>query len=136
MSAEGGGILAYLDAAITQFERVATAAAALQGDPENGWGIVDNSAYAQPSQARHISPHIGLTHEPEPAEHITLNNPAAVLRRCAADRRLLKLHGGWAHSCPAFDEDGDYDGQVHFYNHEICPTIQHLAESYGWTESA
>ena len=133
MTAQGENILAWLDSAIARREQVAQTAAALQDDPENGWGIVDDSSYAVPSKRRTISPHIGFTHEPESAEHIVLNNPADVLRRCAADRKLLEIHGGRGHSCPAYDYDGDLDEHARFYNHEVCPVVQHLADGYGWT---
>ncbi|RSN50512.1 hypothetical protein DMH12_24840 [Streptomyces sp. WAC 04229] len=58
--------------------------------------------------------------------------PASVRRRCAADRKLLELHAGRAHSCPVWDDDGDYDQRVDFYDHETCPVVQLLAEGYGW----
>ena len=67
------------------------------------------------------------------AEHIAANDPTAVLRRCAADRKLLELHGGRGHACPAYDYDGDLDEFARFYNHEMCPVVEHLAEGYGWT---
>jgi hypothetical protein len=64
--------------------------------------------------------------------HIAANDPESVLRRCAADRKLLELHGGRGHSCPAYDYDGDLDEFARFYNHEVCPVVQHLTESYGF----
>lgn len=133
MTAQGEDILAWTKDAISERETVARAAAALQDDPENGWGIVDDSSYAVPSKRRFISPHIGLTHEPESAEHIVLNNPASALRRCAADRKLLSLHAGKMHSCPATDETGYLDEWTQFDHSEVCPVVEHLAEGYGWT---
>ncbi len=134
MTAPGEDVLAWMEHAITEREQVAQAAAALQDDPENGWGIVDDSSYAVPSKQRAISPHIGFTHEPESAEHIVLNNPAKVLRRCAADRKLLKLHAGNMHSCPATDETDYLDEWTHFGYEDLCPVVRGLAEGYGWTE--
>lgn len=67
------------------------------------------------------------------AKHIALNDPESVLRRCAADRKLLELHGSRGHSCPAYDYDGDLDDHARFYNHEVCPVVLLLAEGYGWT---
>ncbi|MGP3737942.1 DUF6221 family protein (plasmid) [Streptomyces sp. GDS52] len=133
-TAQSGDILTWLYGAIRVHEDTARAAAALQDDPENGWGIVDDSSYAVPGKQRAIAPHIGITHEPESAQHIVLNNPAAVLRRCAADRKLLELHAGQGHSCPSYDYDGDLDSFARFYNHEVCPVVQTLAEGYGWAE--
>jgi len=133
VTAQGEDVLAWLDDAIARREEVARAAANLQADPENGWGIVDDSSYAVPGKRRTISPHIGIAHEPESAAHIVLNDPAEVLRRCAADRKMLALHGGRGHSCPALDYDGDLDENARFYDHEACPVVQHLADGYGWT---
>lgn len=145
--AQVGGILAWLDSAIRQREETARAAAALQDDPENGWGIVDDSSYAVPSKRRTISPHIGITHEPESAAHIVLNNPADVLRRCAADRKLLELHqavpdhGRYSErNCPS-DCDGEHSGPPvcascrDYVGDPIgapCPTALAIAEGYGW----
>lgn len=139
MTAQGGDILAWTIDAITARESVAQTAADLQDDPENGWGIVNDSAYAVPSKRRTISPHIGFTHEPESAEHIVLNNPAVVLRRCAADRKLLELHApqpdgtGFPDGmqCRTCSEDGG-DGYQYLLRFP-CPTVIGVAEGYGWT---
>jgi hypothetical protein len=148
MTAQGEGILAWLDGAVTRRERVAQAAAALQADPENGWGIVDDSGYAVPSKRRTISPHIGITHEPESAEHIVLNNPADVLRRCAADRKTLALYAETvairdrsAASLQTAQDRGDMPDPCVLddwsrANREtafMLPLIQILADGYGWT---
>jgi hypothetical protein len=139
MTAQGENILAWLGAAIARREDVARAAANLQDDPENGWGIVDDSSYAQPGKRRTISPYIGITHEPESAEHIVLNNPADVLRRCAADRKLLELHYPQQDGSPFIDsfqcrtcsQDGG-DGYQYLVPFP-CPTVLAIAEGYGWT---
>ncbi|MFG2970827.1 hypothetical protein ACGFZS_46920 [Streptomyces sp. NPDC048288] len=65
-----------------------------------------------------------------------LLDPAEMLRQCARDRGLLALHGGRGHSCPAYDYDGDLDEQARFYDHEVCPVVQNLAEAYGWKAKA
>jgi len=79
----------FNDARLDDDERIAQTAAALQDDPEHGWGIVDDSSYAVPSKRRTISPHIGLTHEPEAAEHIVRFNPARMLAEIQAKRTLI-----------------------------------------------
>ncbi|MFH8483641.1 DUF6221 family protein [Streptomyces sp. NPDC018055] len=66
--------------------------------------------------------------------HIALNDPASVLRRCAADRKLIALHGGNMHSCPATDDTGYLDEWTQFSHDDACPVLLHLAEGYGWTE--
>ncbi|WP_030756459.1 DUF6221 family protein [Streptomyces sp. NRRL F-5135] len=64
--------------------------------------------------------------------HIALNDPESVLRRCAADRKLLELHGGRGHSCLA-DGTGHLDEWMQFAPGDACPVILILAEGYGWT---
>ncbi|WP_045562712.1 DUF6221 family protein [Streptomyces sp. FxanaA7] len=68
------------------------------------------------------------------ANHITMNDPASALRRCAADRNLLELHAGRMHSCPAKDETDYLDEWTQFGHADTCPVVQLLAEGYGWTE--
>jgi hypothetical protein len=85
------------------------------------------------------------------ADHIARHGPAAVLRRITADRKLLDRHtateckefGCDCHSCcatcrwTANDERGTEqvwgEPTRHVYP---CPTIRHLAESWGWMEEA
>lgn len=71
------------------------------------------------------------------AEHISDNDPAAVLRRCAADRKILEHHapagGNWEpYSCLGCGDDREYGAFVDHTND--CPTLQALAEGYGLTE--
>ncbi|PZG03975.1 hypothetical protein C1I95_33530 [Micromonospora craterilacus] len=63
----------WLRAQFDEDERVARAAAALQADPENGWGI-DGLA---------ITPHIGVIHEDEARQHIARFGPARLPARVA-----------------------------------------------------
>jgi hypothetical protein len=67
---------------------------------------------------------------------ITLNDPAAVLRRCAADRKILEhhepnTHGIDVYACTGCGSD-DYGWNVDHTND--CPTLLALAEGYGLTE--
>ncbi|QBJ94499.1 hypothetical protein D0Z67_29465 (plasmid) [Streptomyces seoulensis] len=128
MTAQGEAVLAWLESAIRERERVASDAAAEAGgewreDPFV-YGVRDQKnalvAKSREDRARSIV-------------HIAAADPASVLRRCAADRKLLGLHGGRAHSCPVWDDDGDFDQRVDFYDHEICPAVQFIAQGYGWT---
>ncbi|WP_042174609.1 hypothetical protein [Streptomyces sp. NBRC 110035] len=75
--------------------------------------------------------------------------PAAVRRRCAADRKLLELHkavpdhGRYSEAqCPA-DCDGEHSAppvcaSCRTYAGDPvafpCPTVRVVAEGYGWTE--
>lgn len=81
----------FLRARIAERRALAEAAAAMQGDPENGWGIIDPSGYAQTEKRRWIAPHIGILHEAESAEHIVANNPAVVIADLEAKMKLIDL---------------------------------------------
>lgn len=132
---------AWLDTAITTREQLAQAVAYPadwhQGSDDDEWESPElvcmwppefHTPYEQDKHWR------GLTaHDEQLAAHIAANDPAAVLRRCAADRKLLELHGGRAHACPVIDTDGDLDERANLYDHEVCPVVQLLAEGYGWT---
>ncbi|MFE7116559.1 DUF6221 family protein [Streptomyces sp. NPDC057654] len=67
--------------------------------------------------------------------HIALNDPASVLRRCAADRKLLELHGDRCHSCPAKGATGYCDEWTEFDCGDVCPVVTAVGESYGWAEN-
>lgn len=137
MTAAGEDILAWLERAIATTEETARRA------PRGKWTGTQDDFY---SYQWHIASSTGTAvagagyegggvYTEEAAKHITLNDPVSVLRRCAADRKLLELHGGRGHSCPAYDYDGDLDEWTRFYNHEVCPVVQNLAEGYGWTDT-
>ncbi|MDX2513847.1 DUF6221 family protein [Streptomyces stelliscabiei] len=74
---------------------------------------------------------------PEEAAHIAFNDPASVLRRCAADRKILDVHEPAGTECDPYACNGC--GVDSEYGHEVdhtndCPTLQALAEGYGLTE--
>lgn len=57
---------------------------------------------------------------------IAMHDPAAVLRRCAADRKTLELHRA---------EPGQHPDFCGYDKHELpCPGLRLLAEGYGWEE--
>lgn len=73
----------------------------------------------------------------EEAAHIALHDPHAVLRRCAADRKILEVHapqgGDWEpYACLGCGSDSEYGVLVDHVND--CETLQALAEGYGLTE--
>ncbi|MET8571820.1 DUF6221 family protein [Streptomyces sp. NPDC004783] len=109
-TSQDGNVFSWLDTAISAREDVARAANAINPSPWTAGSAEDTSV-----------------------THIALNDPESILRRCAADRKLLELHGVRGHGCPAYDYDGDLNEFARFYNHEACPVVQHLAEGYGWT---
>lgn len=76
----------------------------------------------------------------EEAAHIALHDPDAVLRRCAADRKILADHapvgGGWPghYACEGCGYDGSYCPEPITRHVNDCPTLLALAEGYGLTE--
>lgn len=86
------------------------------------------------------------------AVHIARHNPAAVLRRIAADRKQLDLHaavpdhGRFSEGdCEAAGCDGDHDSAPvcracrTYAGDPIeapCPTIEILAQGWGWTSGS
>lgn len=71
------------------------------------------------------------------AEHYQqAGSPAAVLRRCTADRKILAIHtpagGTWdPYACDGCGIDSEYGHEVRHTND--CETLQALAEGYGLT---
>ncbi|MFF1298104.1 MULTISPECIES: DUF6221 family protein [unclassified Streptomyces] len=140
MTAQGGDILAWLETAIAvRAQEAQEACAGGEGRWHSGWCPEDKLEEGETSGA-------GVSDErdrtvvydegrPNKAQsvHIAANDPASVLRRCAADRKLLKLHGGNMHSCPATDETDYLDEWTHFDYSQACPVVELLADSYGWT---
>jgi hypothetical protein len=75
------------------------------------------------------------------ADHIVLHDPTTVLRRCAADRRILTIHkplaATWSayYACEGCGYDGaDYCSEPNVAHVNDCPTLLALAEGYGLTE--
>jgi len=73
------------------------------------------------------------------AEHVVRHDPAAVLRRCTADRKILEHHapiGGWPghYACAGCGYDGGYCPEPYTEHVNDCPTLLALAEGYGLTE--
>jgi len=72
----------------------------------------------------------------EEAAHIALNDPATVLRRCTADRKILDEHkpyGGNYLDRYACTGCGEYRDDWVIDHTNDCPTLQALAEGYGLT---
>jgi hypothetical protein len=74
------------------------------------------------------------------AYHVVRHDPAAVLRRCTADRKILEHHapigGGWPghYACAGCGYDGGYCPEPYTEHVNDCPTLLALAEGYGLTE--
>ncbi|MFD8839768.1 DUF6221 family protein [Streptomyces griseofuscus] len=137
MTAQGEDILAWLTDAITERETVARGALSF-GDGFVGsdtcvYGTGDGGPYLQV-----VVP--GFEGQAEAAtNHFALYGPALVLRRCAADRKLLALHQPQQDSSPFPDSIqcrtcSEHGGDGYQYLVPApCPTILALAEGYGWT---
>lgn len=96
----------FLRARYAERRAIAESAAALQCDPENGWGVIDHSGYAESEKRRWISPHIGMLHEAESAEHVVANNPAVVIADLDAK---LALVDELDYEPPATESESDAD---------------------------
>ncbi|MFE0206957.1 DUF6221 family protein [Streptomyces sp. NPDC058985] len=150
-------ILSWLDWVISEREDAATAAAVphgqhwVQGFPEQHKD--PDLRYGWDADMVHLSqtdPHIAYQCLSDEIAALTvLHDPEAVLRRCAADRKLLELHqavdcGAFGCDCglkcrtcdwTASQETGIDAGWGEVDQHIYpCPTVRAIAEGYGWTE--
>jgi hypothetical protein len=137
-----GDLVAYLDRAITAQENAARAACAKSPWRNDGGNLYDanGDGFSEVWSVSESADEDYLADEAS-AAHIALNDPESVLRRCAADRKLIALHqpDGWACKVCANEEQSDEDseGEYHWSRPGQafpCPTIEALAEGYGWTE--
>lgn len=80
--------------------------------------------------------------DPAPGKFMADNDPAAVLRRIAADRKTLaehKLTGAdfdgtrMCLACGGYNMNSGW-GAVGYRTVWPCPTIRNLAEGYGWKD--
>ena len=116
MTAQGEDVLAWLDAAITRREEAARDAARSYG---SRWVRPVDTDVVRISED-------GIFFQAlsdEIAEHVVYNDPESVLRRCAADRKLLELH----EATVAIHGSGSKELAVMNW------AIRNLAEGYGWT---
>jgi hypothetical protein len=107
-------LLPWLRDRIEARRQIAAAAAALQHDPEDGWGSQQHSS----GRGHTITPHIGHVFEDESIAHILENDPHAVLAQCEAQTALLEdalarkhlvVEGDGWFTCPAATEERDGD---------------------------
>lgn len=112
------------------------------GKPEDGYGPPSNFEIAGPTTAvvTHQEYEGGGIHHGPDADHIARHDPQAVLRRCAADRKILEEHrpmggGDPSHyACYGCGFDGGYCPEPYTEHVNDCPTLLALAEGYGLTE--
>jgi hypothetical protein len=121
------GPLEYLEAAHKRADEVYTV-----HDGEHGDMVGDVVAYVRGGGGRDrelANQHLIATHA----------DPAAVLRRITAERKLLEAHqhvadpelGDGCSTCVS-DRDGIYLEQMSADEYP-CPTVRLLAEAWGWT---
>lgn len=145
MTAQGEDILAYLNSAITAREEAAYAA------PRSPWSVrVDDDAVVAPDGVT-VAEAFALSGQQTRVilDLIALHQPASVLRRCAADRKLMELHavvpdhGRFTEGeCPPGCDGEHTEPPVCFSCRTYagdpvqapCATLRGLAEGYGWTE--
>jgi hypothetical protein len=148
--------LEFLRAALDARQEQAKAAAELCGchPPASSWVFGDEETDGRilvkdephPGVKRKIGRRWNGSYEGmHMAQHVIANDPAAVLRRIAADRKILELHA----PVPS-PSDGPYDPPVTICrtcSHDLwavdpagtssdwypCDTVRALAVGYGWS---
>lgn len=123
-AAAGEDILGRLDAAITQREQSVR-------DADKEIGRTWSAAWDSKSDAFNLVSETELMVAtgllPGCSRHATLHDPESVLRRCAADRRMLARH------VPHHSEAAGAMICQHDSHRWPCPDITDLAEGYGLT---
>jgi len=147
MTAQGGDLLAWLETAITEREdaaRLATQGVWRTHDTHlDLGGHTATVLVGERNDTELLAWLPTMSHAPwdearnawNNAEHIAANDPASVLRRCAADRKLIADHGPWSatdRSCKGCGFDNHEEPMVTDYSD--CPVLNGIAEGYGWTE--
>ncbi|MEU1327151.1 DUF6221 family protein [Streptomyces microflavus] len=124
-TAKDEDILAWLDRTIS--EREAVAVAALNHGRGSAWRANGATVEIATAQAVYMDvfEETVVFNEGSPTEeqaaHIAANDPQSVLRRCAADRRMIGLMA---------TETSETGGKP-----LASRLLRHLAEGYGWTEA-
>lgn len=129
--------LAFLSATLDAAQKTAEAA---RGDKDGAWRPDD---FPYPGSGRIVDSNgdVVVYDEGSPNEdqaaHIVANDPAAVLRRIAADRQLIELHAESDFPYNPDDGPGDYSWTARCdgcYEDAPCTTLRVIAEGWGWTE--
>lgn len=134
-------LVVRLLAAIEETERLAQAAAK---DTEHGWSAGDEylSDYVttvEYGSAVVVGPYSGYMSW-ELRRYIARHDPASVLRRCAADRKLIELHtpkrikGDDFPQCPVCIEEKRGYPEEWCDEYHPCRTLLALAVGYGIEE--
>ncbi|MFB7312944.1 DUF6221 family protein [Streptomyces sp. NPDC056192] len=124
---QGEDILAFLDREIAARETAAR-------DADQGHWSVSNSGYEEWDAGVDSSSNDGGAVANcciEEARHIVLNDPESVLRRCAADRKLIYEVRRTAYNA----KSRPWDPMCGPYADAMLAAAKVVAEGYGWTES-
>lgn len=131
----GHPAVAFLTAALARAEETAKVATAgpwwVEDTSPRRWGDERDAEVASAKGRLAVLPYDksgGLN-----AEHVALHDPAAVMRRVAADRQILAEHArvAWGVFCLRCAEDGGPERGPAAYP---CRTVLLLAQAWGWTE--
>ena len=123
----------------TQVERVETLARA-HGQWSPDW---DHDELADEVRDRDNAGTVAFVPNPGTARHIAANDPTTVLRRCAADRRILERHNvdpeadPWdAHTCQScnYTNTSGRIGIRFTVDLADCPELLDLAHAHGITD--
>ncbi|MFH9389795.1 DUF6221 family protein [Streptomyces albidoflavus] len=135
MSAQGEDLLAWLAAAITAREQAARAAADAVGGPS--WDGSDREVSVSAPGNDTIADGVmyGDLYEAmkqEACDHIAANDPASVLRRCAADRKLVAAFRKATGPRSLHTDDPRINGHREGRDSALLQALRFLAEGYGW----
>ncbi|WP_055693433.1 DUF6221 family protein [Streptomyces prasinopilosus] len=140
MTAQGGDLLAWLDNAIGERERMAQESveqatvnlAGAEASSVSVWRVIERPATGtfvatcdQWDRVAEVVPTYGGAH----AEHIAANDPASVLRRCAADRKLIAEVRRTAANAKYHPSSEPYAA----WAEAMQRALELVAEGYGWT---
>jgi hypothetical protein len=135
VTAQGEDLLAWLTDAIARRESAASAASPGPWVP----GGIGDYGWTVHTGVRSIETEDSEIGQAD-AKHIALNSPSAVLRRCAADRKLIAAHPITRDVIVVMPDGTHGFGCSVCHNEDLltvgdgwCDTLLALAEGYGWT---
>ncbi|MEU6016937.1 DUF6221 family protein [Streptomyces sp. NPDC047515] len=132
MTAQGEAILAYLDSAITAREELA------QSLPAGPWTARPDDDVVVAADLISVAEAFALSSRQTRAvqAHIALHDPKSVLRRCAADRKIVDLYTATKRLAEHDDDPNVIDLLTAARQNlrALESVVQSLAEGYGWTE--
>lgn len=125
-------LVTFIRARLDHDEQVARAAAEAATSPN--WRDSDSGIYPADNPGNHPGPFLSASDDyidPEISRHITLHDPARVLREVAAKRRILAAHQVDADYCTTCSVEVN-DGYDRAPVAAPCPTLLDLASV--WSE--